>query len=78
MIRLHEKYHAAKNPGSCATIDRQSHSTREILFTYTIFFRPRVLFCKDRSQSEVDQDDHTEDDAVISEELEVMLLDISK
>ena len=36
------------------------------------------LFCQDRSQSEIDQDDHTEDDAVVSEELEVMFLDISK
>ena len=32
------------------------------------------LFCQDRSQSEIDQDDHTEDDAVVSEEFEVMFL----
>ena len=36
------------------------------------------LFCKDRSQSEVDQDDHTEDDTVVSEEFEVMFLDVSE
>ncbi len=36
------------------------------------------LFCKDRRQSEVDQDDHTEDDAVVSEEFEIMLLDVSE
>ena len=36
------------------------------------------LFCKDRSQAKVDQDDHTEDDAVVSEEFEVMFLDVSE
>ena len=36
------------------------------------------LFCKDRSQSEVDQDDHTEDDAVVAEKFEVMFLDVSE
>ena len=36
------------------------------------------LFCQDRSQSEIDQDDHTEDDAVVSEEFEVMFFDISE
>ena len=36
------------------------------------------LFCKDRGQSEVDQDDHTENDAVVSEEFEVMFLDVSE
>lgn len=36
------------------------------------------LFCQDRSQSEIDQDDHTENDAVVSEEFEVMFFDISE
>ena len=36
------------------------------------------LFCQDRGQSELDQDDHTEDDAVVSEEFEVMFFDISE
>ena len=45
---------------------------------WDIFLTIQDLFCKDRSQSEVDQDDHAKDDTVISEELEVMFLDISK
>ena len=43
-----------------------------------VFLTIQDLFCKDRSQSEIDQDDHAKDDTVISEELEVMFLDISK
>ena len=43
-----------------------------------VFLTIQDLFCKDRSQSEIDQDDHTENDAVVSEEFEVMFFDISE
>ena len=36
------------------------------------------LFCKDRSQREINQVDQIEADAVVSEEFEVMFFDISE
>ena len=63
------------NPGLYKEI---SHSSYSPGFQANVFNNTGILFCKDRSQSEVDQDDHAKDDTVISEELEVMFLDISK
>ena len=63
------------NPGLYKEIIYSSYSPG---FHMNVFLTIQDLFCKDRSQSEVDQDDHAKDDTVISEELEVMFLDISK
>ena len=65
-------------PGNPGLYKEISHSSYSPGFHMNVFLTIQDLFCKDRSQSEVDQDDHAKDDTVISEELEVMFLDISK